>query len=97
MKTTILIIIVFIFNSICIAFILAFRKNVYEILQREHVMTTKSVDNIKDFWKIYLVIKRNKNINKQDRHLLRQHLMFTIFGLFLFCIFVYLIYFTSWQ
>ena len=96
MNITLLIIIVFIFNGICIAYILAFRKNVYEILQKEHVGASKSVDSIKDFWKIYLIIKENNNISKRERQMLRQHLIFTTISFFLFCVFVYLIYFTSW-
>ena len=96
MNSTFLIIIILALVGMCIAYILAFRKNVYGILQKEHVNPTKTVDTIKDFRKIYLIIK-SKNINKWERQILRQHLFFTLIGFFLFCILVYLIYFTGWQ
>ncbi len=96
MKNTLLIVIVLSLVGICTFYILSFRKKVYEIMQKEHANTTTTVDSLQDFKKIYLVIKKNKNISKYERLILRQHLVFTTIGFCLFLIFVYLILFTEW-
>ena len=85
-------IIVLLFEGVSIIFVLAFRKHVFEIMNREHADCSKSVDSIQDFRKIYTVLKNNKNLSDYERRILSQHLIFTIISIMLFVVFVYLVF-----
>jgi hypothetical protein len=83
-------------SGIFVVYILAFRKQVFQIMKREHIDCNKNVESISDFKKIFFVLKNNRNLSKYERHILWRHLIFTIILIFLYLMFVYIMFFTEW-
>jgi hypothetical protein len=87
---------IFILLGLCSIYVVAFRKEVFEIMKKENIECSKNVDEIEDFKKVYLVFKNSRNLNRYERQLLQQHLLLTASSLFLFLVFVVFIFLVKW-
>jgi hypothetical protein len=97
MNTFYLIVLISIIEGFFIVYILAFQKLVFEIMNKENIDCTRNVDDVRDLKKIYAILKTSKNLTNFERGILWQHLTFTLIGLLLFLVLIYIMFFIGFS
>ena len=87
---------IFFLAALCSIYVISFRRKVFEIMKNENIDCSRNVDEIRDFKKVYQVLKNSRNLNKYERYLLQQHLLLTAISLFLFLVWVAFIFLIKW-
>jgi len=79
-----------------VAYILSFRKTVNAILMKKGITVSKHADHLKDYTSIYLLLLKSDKLEKYERRILWQHIIFTFITLILWCTFVLVLLCADW-
>lgn len=91
-----IIIILIFFLSICTIYLIAYRKQVNEIMKKEGEDAYRNIISFRDLKNLYNAYRNNKNLSIYERQILIKFFITSIISLVMYIIFGIMVFVTNW-